>query len=566
MVNVSEGPPLPSKENLELVLFVNPLAGNKQGEAVLKVRASAIEFKGVPRVRVHVYSLIDDADRQAGYDKVKELIEALRAEVNRLDVGIEEKAEEKEAERLLVCAAGGDGTLTSIVDQLDQQGLDISKINFALVPFGTGNDLARYLGTWELDKKYTKDILQDGYLRELLFNQIRGVPKRHDLWTVTLKVYDFDEKDGGSVCKVLGPKSAQNLGDPKQNVTLRMANNGAIGAQAYVGGDAEKHRKSSRVFNIAMYVMEAAKWGAFKTIPNVGVLLERIEILASQELAIEGVTDDQALEEVMATQGRSDSQASKDAALSFSLSASAIELVWQNIPAIWGRTLFLWDKAEHGRAKTSLNDGKEDHTKRSILSPLSALTQNPLTTSPTNSPHPEVSPAPKTNHDSSLHHPHDPPRQSSRLSRNTQTTPDLPTHPDTWTNQSASDGKIEMFAVENRLSYLKKELAVDRTQLARIGQFGGGFRLIFKPPKNHQPSSSSFTGHRQRAHAERESIRLMVDGEFFVMRKPKVIEVRLWKQIWVMQSSHGRVPTGDQLDGADTRRSPRPLPDHPEPR
>ena len=49
-------------------------------------------------------------------------------------------------QRDIVLIIGGDGTLSYVVAEMEEKGIDMSSISFAVFPFGTGNDLANVLG------------------------------------------------------------------------------------------------------------------------------------------------------------------------------------------------------------------------------------------------------------------------------------------------------------------------------------------------------------------------------------------------------------------------------------
>lgn len=83
--------------------------------------------------------------------------------------------------RVVVC--GGDGTVAWVLNEIHNFGLE-DKVNVSIIPIGTGNDLARYLG-WgpEINSKDLKNPF------ELLRKIERAVPVELDRWQLKMK-YD----------------------------------------------------------------------------------------------------------------------------------------------------------------------------------------------------------------------------------------------------------------------------------------------------------------------------------------------------------------------------------------
>lgn len=90
-----------------------------------------------------------------------------------------------------------------------------------------------------------------------------------------------------------------------------------------------------------------------------------------------------------------------------------------------------------------------------------------------------------------------------------------PTDPSQWTPQRTNDSKLEIFAIENMKSYLKK-LANFRDHVARIGQFSSPFSLSFKDQK------------------KKKNTYIMCDGEFYVLQGAQKLEFELYAQIWTL--------------------------------
>ncbi|KAI9497077.1 ATP-NAD kinase-like domain-containing protein [Zychaea mexicana] len=128
-----------------------------------------------------------------------------------------------------------------------------------------------------------------------------------------------------------------------------------------------------------------------------------------------------------------------------------------------------------------------------------------------------------------------------------------PTDPDLWTPQLANDGKLEVIAMENMMSYLKK-LANFRDHVARVGQFPGPFEIHFREPPETatgaQPHENTGCLHmwqrRRRNKYERKNVLgVMVDGEFYRIRHPQRVRFERIAQVVTLgrsdQQKQGRL-------------------------
>ncbi|KAI9286573.1 hypothetical protein BC943DRAFT_320959 [Umbelopsis sp. AD052] len=460
-------------------LFINPHSGDQQGAQILNLNLGLICFKSLPNVQVHVYSLVDDTECGNGLATAKTIM------AHKEQLGLNPQ--------IHICCAGGDGSLTGLLPKIEDRGMDVNNILFSLLPFGTGNDLARFLGTWSIDKKAAKDIMRSGHLRHLVYKQIRGRPVRLDVWNIHVTTFE-----GGSIRPVSQKRQVDEEDFPSE-IVQKLLNNGAIGAQCYVGGDAERLRTDNRVANIASYTIQTIKWGLFKSFSSVTSMLDRIEQFGDVVAYVRqdkyrkrrfSISNGRSLSSVGDTKTPDDTdhhanEHEDDPATKLRpviINSDAIELVFQNIPSLWGRMLNLWNKAESGSA---IDLGDADH-------------------------HTSIAEG---------------------------------VDPSKWHKQESFDGEFELFILENKLSYVKKELAINRTDLARIGHFKQA-SIVFRNlnegqnnpsiPKRMQ-SSFSLKGQSQPYQESRkDSVRIMMDGEFFIVHKPKAIDITFWKQINIM--------------------------------
>ncbi|KAL1925807.1 uncharacterized protein VTP21DRAFT_690 [Calcarisporiella thermophila] len=454
-----------ARREKNIYLFVNPRSGDKRGEELVKLGISQLHFKSVPDCIVHIHDLLDDADRCTGYKHIRELIHG------RTD---------GDDEPIHVVVGGGDGTLRTVLEQLEGTDIPLDAILFTLIPFGTGNDLARFLGSWHRLKSYVAAPLEDSNLAQLILPAIRDPPALLDVWECRVSV----QPEGGVEKFASG---GHKLGRSQDNLVVKMVNNAAVGAQAYVGGDFEAHRGSSRVVNILWYVLETIKWGLCLRLPAVTQLVEGIEGKRGER---SGSSEDsgQSSGERGADEARKRAREENVVVLAPSKKAAkaadpqpesegdlrlrkdAIELVVQNIPSLWGRMLDLWNLAASGSALTA-------------------------------------------------------PDEIRKLE-----------------GQWPDDGRLEVFCLGTKLEYAAKEVSLGRRNLLRVGQFSEmriKFRRAEKAP--NPPTSSGWlsrvlkrtrrTGTRADHRLERMTTRLMIDGEFYKLVNPDAIEFKLWRRI-----------------------------------
>ncbi|KAH8550804.1 ATP-NAD kinase-like domain-containing protein [Umbelopsis sp. PMI_123] len=483
---------------IHFFLFINPRSGDQQGAQILNLNLGLICFKSLPNVRVHVYSLVDDTECGNGLASAK--------------TAMAHKEKLKLNPQIHICCAGGDGSLTSLLSKIEERGMDVNNIMFSLLPFGTGNDLARFLGTWSLDKQAAKDVMRSGHLRQLVYKQIRGQPVKLDVWDVHVTTLE-----GGSIRQVI-EKSRENEQEVSSEIFQKLLNNGAIGAQCYVGSDAERLRTNNRVANITSYTIQTIKWGLFKSFSSVTSMLDRIEQFGNvvayvrqdkyrkRRFSISTARSLSSVGDKSSTPNHQSNGQENSKPHPVIIDSNAIELVFQNIPSIWGRMLNLWNRAESGSA-IDLNN---------VDNPGIAYGVDPST----------------------------------------------------WHQQESSDGEFELFVLEDKISYVKKELAINRTNLARIGHFKQA-RIVFQRldeeqtipliPKHIRSSFSHSNASQPFRESKRDSVRIMIDGEFFIVHKPKYIDITFWKQINIMGPPNEDISSDEEFSSEEAEPAkPRP--------
>ena len=111
---------------LEITFFVNPVSGGCRASVYLPLAAETthvVTTNGTKAI-VHVCNVRDDEQKEKAYARILS----------------------QHPEEHIALIMGGDGTLHYIVEEMAERKIDLGAVVFALLPFGTGNDLARVLG------------------------------------------------------------------------------------------------------------------------------------------------------------------------------------------------------------------------------------------------------------------------------------------------------------------------------------------------------------------------------------------------------------------------------------
>ncbi|KAJ1658764.1 hypothetical protein IWQ61_002056 [Dispira simplex] len=512
--------------HIYVLIFVNPLSGNRTGKALVDMNFQHFRLRSQPRVQVQWYNFFDQAERDNGLDFLQWVLRAKRkldvilqkSEHNFLDIISEfgpvdsthtagsirstelsnspdydwSTAKRGRIRRIRpievhIWSAGGDGTVMSVYDWLVSQGISIRELSFSCIPFGTGNDFSRALG-WGRSVKHNFVDSQLANLYHLTQARLAGNTACLDIWEVKITTYD-----GGYVRYI-------QRGDhtPKQTTfTKRFCSIFSMGVQGFVGSGFEPHRSTSRARNIMEYTRQSLKWVLFRKFPLITEILESVEregrilLKTKKPRAISSVRPSTLPSPSDQEKTTTDSLTEKEVP---TLNLHPIDLVIQNIPHIWGRDYDIW-----GTAGT-IDNAVENRTGE--------------------------------------------------------------TDPEQWTHQTAGDGKLEMFCIENVPDYIRKQLPV-QSKLARIGQFGHNFSLNFRHPDTYQSTTLRPFQPSPRGELPLKPHRrvpppgvtyLMIDGEFYELLYPKTIEFRLHNHVRAIGSDieNSRLVRDTQMFGMDT--------------
>jgi len=212
----------------EIYLFVNPKSGGNKGQDFLKVPQPFLSYVEDGRlVALHIFSLIDPAQRAAGFAKLKAATDAARR-------------------RIRTIVGGGDGTVMWVDSEAAKVGIDTPKrLAYGIVPLGTGNDFSRVAG-W--GGKNPKKILDNDFhaLRNLLKLWCKASWRPHDVWNASLEV---DESEG-QIFKVVDKSEEQQSGT---TLSMPFINYFSIGQESQVGVNFDKYRTRSQTCNLFVY-------------------------------------------------------------------------------------------------------------------------------------------------------------------------------------------------------------------------------------------------------------------------------------------------------------------------
>ncbi|KAJ2677799.1 hypothetical protein GGI25_002897 [Coemansia spiralis] len=392
-----------------------------------------------------------------------------------------ERAQES-AIKLHVWSAGGDGTVSATLEAMMLYGIDVGRLYFSCIPFGTGNDFADALG-WGRSVPGNAVGESMKMLNKIITERLDGYTCKLDIYEITFTTYD-----DGHIKHV--EKNMFEKPGMKRHKCL-MIDYFSLGVQGFVGSSFELHRPGKRALNILMYTVAAAKWVFLKKFPPINEALESISTVPDHimhdpkltdadraqwlEMASEAERRQVLLSRVAGPRKRSggrkmtwtkEPKARRTAtARDFGegvdedvpvIQNKPIEIDIQNVARFWGRNIDVWTRADQD-------------CKRRGLSNTTGVTDER-----------------------------------------------------TWTPQYAGDGKVELFGVRNVGDYALNQMPGRKSyRITRLAQMESPLALHFREPKNYPPRSRNLlTDHKS---IEQGLLYSMCDGEFIEMYHPRDI-------------------------------------------
>ena len=277
-------------ENIDksLIIFCNPLSGNKEGRIILnmmdhyisKEKYRLIDYqylltgKKYEPIKAIFFDLINKEDNNKGQKLLKHTAE--RCIINK------ENNLPENFWKIKVLIAGGDGTILSMVDSFIKNGIDINFCTFGHIPLGTANDLSNSLGFSDHISLTEGDM--DG-LYSILKKYYDAQFGKVDIWKIDLQL---DTNEGEII---INKKTGKDiLKDENGNIIKRymrsFINYISLGYDARVGYNFDSHRTNSRCLNKCVYFIEGTKkMFCRKTIP-VKKFIETFTVYNSDENSV----------------------------------------------------------------------------------------------------------------------------------------------------------------------------------------------------------------------------------------------------------------------------------------
>ena len=252
------------KSDPAMFFLVNPISGGNAAAIFTEIGLKHLSFSEEDlQSEIYIYDIRDGkhADKPA-FHHIRERVKSTQVKEGTTPV------------RIIV--AGGDGTVMWAISEAQAHGVNIDKVAFGVVPYGTGNDFARSLGWGGTNP--SKAILNSGMkrfkamIREFLTAEVTDF----DIWKVDVKV----REDGGQIKQVKqGAKEVMvdSNGAAKKDVSKLMCNYFSIGIESRIGLGFDKNRTTSTFLNKMRYGIEGVK-KMFTSTPRIGDLIESCTI------------------------------------------------------------------------------------------------------------------------------------------------------------------------------------------------------------------------------------------------------------------------------------------------
>jgi len=240
---------------VDVFIFVNPGSGGGTAAQLLGPDATgSIEnpltciytekdgFESEIILRMHRYDMTEGTSGdKIGYNKLKDMTLSGR--------------------RVLAAAAGGDGSVMWMINEMGNHNIPFANILCTVIPYGTGNDFARSIGWKEFNgmkpfkMKNGRTAIEKLIRHWLLSEFILG-----DLWKLTVSL-----KEKGDLKKI-DSKTKTKIAVSKR--VFDMMNYFSIGPDAHIGLGFDRNRSKGPHRNKLVYMFEGLK-KIFSTAPTV---------------------------------------------------------------------------------------------------------------------------------------------------------------------------------------------------------------------------------------------------------------------------------------------------------
>ena len=397
-----------------MVIFANPLSGSQEGLTILELggqyRVSTVNDYMVLKFPECSNSMANETASSvlpiAGNEKsyraavfdpsitfslvVFNILE--KEEFKKGKMFIKEYLNRYGKNKIRILIGGGDGTVLSVVEDLNEEKINLERCVFGAVPLGTGNDLSNAMGFGNrvnLNKKIS-------HFHRVLYTYLISEQCKIDVWELTLQV-----KENGLINEVKKDGEHTKYDESGKillkSYTKTFINYMSLGFDARVGFNFEQKRSSSRCLNKVIYGWEAAKrylccrkniplttiLDSFQVIDQTKIIPEEREVITSEqqeqmiveddkkEKLIQGDNSEEAKNEeqnllkkrvtIFRTEDSNSNESGKDY-LKVGLVGNPIDIICQNINFYMGGTRDIW---EHSGSQLGLKviNAKEEEMK-----------------------------------------------------------------------------------------------------------------------------------------------------------------------------------------------------------
>ena len=397
-----------------MVIFANPLSGSQEGLTILELggqyRVSTVNDYMVLKFPECSNSMANETAssvlpiegneklyRAAVFDPsitfslvVFNILE--KEEFKKGKMFIKEYLNRYGKNKIRILIGGGDGTVLSVVEDLNEEKINLERCVFGAVPLGTGNDLSNAMGFGNrvnLNKKIS-------HFHRVLYTYLISEQCKIDVWELTLQV-----KENGLINEVKKDGEHTKYDESGKillkSYTKTFINYMSLGFDARVGFNFEQKRSSSRCLNKVIYGWEATKrylccrkniplttiLDSFQVIDQTKIIPEEREVITSEqqeqmiveddkkEKLIQGDNSEEAKNEeqnllkkrvtIFRTEDSNSNESGKDY-LKVGLVGNPIDIICQNINFYMGGTRDIW---EHSGSQLGLKviNAKEEEMK-----------------------------------------------------------------------------------------------------------------------------------------------------------------------------------------------------------
>eukprot|EP00923_Selenidium_pygospionis_P003692 GHVN01005856.1.p1 GENE.GHVN01005856.1~~GHVN01005856.1.p1 ORF type:complete len:409 (-),score=42.53 GHVN01005856.1:614-1840(-) len=253
----------------KVFLFVNPSSGGNAASEFTVAGLEQMHLSKPKPLQVYIFDITEGkSGEKTGFNVLRDEIEEMKSEAPPSSL---------RSNFIRILAAGGDGTVMWVADEVEKHRIDSRFVAIGVIPYGTGNDFAKALGwaSTENVQPYNRGMTS---FRSLMGEWMDAAVSSHDLWEVVVAV-----KDGGTFLRIdasTRQKTLYHQGTRRINFT--MSNYFSIGVESRIGIGFDRHRTKNQFRNKLAYLTEGLKKSLFKRTPRVDFIVQ--DMIASDAL------------------------------------------------------------------------------------------------------------------------------------------------------------------------------------------------------------------------------------------------------------------------------------------